>query len=629
MGIEAVESKVAITVETDNLSVAKENLNIKFGSQSLDEPSEGEVNKAYEASLPRDALDEWPAPKQIHSFYIIKYRLCDDPNLKAKLDLADKELKKKNLARSQITDKLRAKRADRAQVIAQIRSLSVEKRQFRTIMDEKRKEMEPLQQALGKLRGAISRGRERGLTVCSSEEELNNLIKSLQYRIQHESIPLSEEKQIIREIKQLEGTREKVIANAAERARIQDSLGEKGAIQDHVKLIGVDLDGVRKEQEVVKAKLKQLDEEKEAIEKEINALQEELTVIAQNRDKTFENIQELRKQREHGNSPFYQNRMLLVKAKELAAKKDIESMKELSVTEVEKFMSLWSSNKDFRDDYERRVLQSLDMRQLSRDGRMRNPDEKPLLLVQVPTPFETEVVLKPSVKQPQKEDLIVPAQSDASSTKKIQKEKNAKNEKEANKKTETVMEKMDMEDREVSRIEKLQKDSIPKRNEVDEAKLKEMKRDEEMGKAKLAMERKKKLAEKAAAKAEIKARKEAEKKLKEITFCLASNSFQEREKRAKKKAGASVAAQVSEEPAEAVREAFEPNKEDEAVETLVSTKNKDWKEHPVRHRPRRRGSDSLHKVALKHKMTTKYWVWAAPAALVVLVLVVLGYSYLS
>lgn len=61
-------------------------------------------------------------------------------------------------------------------------------------------------------------------------------IKSLHYRIQHESIPLSEEKQIIREIKQLEGTREKVIANAVVRAKIEDSLGEKEAIQDQVKV---------------------------------------------------------------------------------------------------------------------------------------------------------------------------------------------------------------------------------------------------------------------------------------------------------------------------------------------------------------------------------------------------------
>lgn len=58
----------------------------------------------------------------------------------------------------------------------------------------------------------------------------------MQYRIQHESITLTEEKQIIREIKQLEGTRDKVIANAAMRAEVQKSVGEKDAIQDQVKV---------------------------------------------------------------------------------------------------------------------------------------------------------------------------------------------------------------------------------------------------------------------------------------------------------------------------------------------------------------------------------------------------------
>lgn len=48
--------------------------------------------------------------------------------------------------------------------------------------------------------------------------------------MQHESIPLNEEKQILREIKQLEGTREKVLANAAMRAKIQESMGEKEAL---------------------------------------------------------------------------------------------------------------------------------------------------------------------------------------------------------------------------------------------------------------------------------------------------------------------------------------------------------------------------------------------------------------
>lgn len=61
-------------------------------------------------------------------------------------------------------------------------------------------------------------------------------IHSLQYCIQHESNTLAEEKQLLKEIKQLEASREKVIANAALRAKIQESFGQRDTIQDQVKV---------------------------------------------------------------------------------------------------------------------------------------------------------------------------------------------------------------------------------------------------------------------------------------------------------------------------------------------------------------------------------------------------------
>lgn len=64
--------------------------------------------------------------------------------------------------------------------------------------------------------------------------------------------------------------------------------------------IGVDLDGVRKEKQVVFAKIKQLDEEKVAVEKDISALEEELIAVTQKRDKILDNVNEMRKQREEG-----------------------------------------------------------------------------------------------------------------------------------------------------------------------------------------------------------------------------------------------------------------------------------------------------------------------------------------
>ena len=68
--------------------------------------------------------------------------------------------------------------------------------------------------------------------------------------------------------------------------------------------MGVDLDGVRKEHQVVQSKLKQLTDEKEAIEKETKSLEVELTDLTGKREKAYESFQELRKQREEGVCSF-------------------------------------------------------------------------------------------------------------------------------------------------------------------------------------------------------------------------------------------------------------------------------------------------------------------------------------
>lgn len=123
MGVEVVDSKLAhVSVETgseENSSLIENaKINqvmgldepIKFGSHGTDEPVKGEVNKVSEVNFPKDAVDEWPAPKQIHSFFFVKYRSFEDQKLKGKLEVADRELHRKNQMRSQLIEKLRAKK---------------------------------------------------------------------------------------------------------------------------------------------------------------------------------------------------------------------------------------------------------------------------------------------------------------------------------------------------------------------------------------------------------------------------------------------------------------------------------------------------------------------------------------
>ncbi|KAJ6811762.1 proton pump-interactor 1 [Iris pallida] len=473
-----------------------------------------ETDNAATANLPKDAVDEWPEPKQIHTFYLVRFRSYEDPQLKAKIELADKEVQRKNQARFQITEALKTKRAERSNLKSQLQPFLTEIKKYKTVMDEKRKEREPLQAALGQLRTANTAAREKGMGLCSSEQELNDLIQSLHYRIQHESNTLNEEKQLLKDIKQLEATREKVIANAATKAKIHDSKGQKEAIQDQVKLISADMDGVRKEREAIWSQINQLDEKLKVVDDAISSLEEELRSISERRDKAFETLNGLRRARDEVNACFYQNRSLLNLAKDLAAKKDTKALEELAHTEVEKFIKQYSSEKAFRDDYEKRILSSLNSRQLSRDGRMRNPDEKPIIVESPPamkleaaplkvTPKQVKEVAKPPVPV----DTISTKKADPVSTKNEQGGELIKSiEADSGGKAKG---------KESEDTGKTPEDeSSSKSKEIDPAKLKEMKREEEIAKAKLAMERKKKMADKAAAKAVARAQKEAEKKLK-------------------------------------------------------------------------------------------------------------------
>ncbi|CAL0333754.1 unnamed protein product [Lupinus luteus] len=551
-----------------------------------DESAATEENGVSDSSGPKDIGEEWPASQTIQSFYFVRLQRYDDPNIKPVMDKFDKEMNQKNEARIQLTNAIRAKRSKRAELISQIKTLKENNRQIQSILDEKIKEIEPLQHALGKLRTSNNAGRGG---LCSSEEELNKMIYSLQYRIQHESIPFTEEKQIVREIKQLEGTREKVIAGAASRVKVQGSVGKKETIQEQVKLISEDLDEVKKERQAIRSKIKQVDDALKAIDKEILSLEKEKGAVTLKREKTFESIQQLRRQRDEENTSFYESRRIMTKAQYLGAKKDINALQELSHTEVEKFMSSWNNDRAFRDDYEKRLLPSLDIRQFSSDGRMRNPDEKPLL--EEPKPTENDTLPNDSVEQAKEEGL--PNQ-------KVQRET-----KNRGRDLECSLDNKDSEDTYDYEFENPQKETSTKEPAIDPEKLKEIKREEEIAKAKLALERKKKLAEKAAAKAVKKAEMEAEKKLKG------------HEKKAKK------------ETDEVVEATEQENANGNVAEISAPVKEKVQKESSTRYRSRTKVPEAIPKAIIKRKKSNNFWAWFTCFALFILVTLVFRLHHLS
>ena len=62
------------------------------------------------SSTPKDAVDEWPASKQIHTFYLIRIRSYENPQLKTEIAKAETDFKKKIDTRTKIIDQLKEKR---------------------------------------------------------------------------------------------------------------------------------------------------------------------------------------------------------------------------------------------------------------------------------------------------------------------------------------------------------------------------------------------------------------------------------------------------------------------------------------------------------------------------------------
>lgn len=597
--VKVADEEVALFQDKESQATAREREEAAvFGSDNG--KAAANAPNGSDMAPPKDAADEWPEPKQTYTFYFVKVRSFEDPKLRAKLEQAEKDFQNKIQARSKIIEAIKAKKTERAAVLAELRPLSAENRQYNEAFNEKLEEMKPFRNRLGKFRDENNAMRAESAGLCSSLEELEHEIKRLNHRISHESISLDEEKRLIKEIKTLEKTRPKVSSNAAKRAKMQDTVVERDAIQDQVKIIGDGIDGVKKERQAVRSKIKVLDDEMKVVDGEIALLQEDLNAATARKDKAYESLTELRKLRDLANASFHQNRIVLNKARDYSSRNEVEELQELHKTEVEKFMTQWCSSKTFREDYEKRILTSLNGRQLTRDGRMRNPDEKPIFIETQQPVAQEPVPLKAPLKQAKEAaapQVVAPKEEPLAK---------------ASAKSAKVKASVDADD---DAYEAEPPKEKPKPKEVDVAKLKEIKRQEEIEKNKLALERKKKQAEKQAAKAAARAQKEAEKKLKK------------EEKKTKKKT----------EPADTDEPTDSDTKSDEAAEAQAedeftpTTLNKEQKQNV---RPRNvvtKTKAPLPKAILKRKKAQSYRSWATPAvvisavAVLVALLAALGY----
>ncbi|GER39295.1 proton pump interactor 1, partial [Striga asiatica] len=417
--------------------------------------------------------------------FLIRIPRMDDRTLQEQISLAQKELDDKTRLRDDIQFEILEKRANSQIHRAAYESAKDELRSAKRLVSSKRMEIDSLLTVISKAKNALS------------VEDIN--IHKMEHAIQHETLSLKEEKQFIREMKQLKQLREQLPANLGSQDEIRQALEQRHEAEVRLKILRKELDILKGN--VVRAEAAALEAEKkcDAEHKKIKELQTKSRAANDVRQAAYIQLKNLRQQLSAKNDYYFKYKDTAAAANRYAFNGNKKALHDLCTNQVENFMELWNTNDKFRQDYVKFNEKSTLRRFGTLDGRSLGPQEKPRLLPSYShervgkmssTPAKANLVSQVPTPELKKKTTVKPTENAGNKRLVIQEEpKKLREEAVLSEKAKEVL-----------------------RREETEAKMKEQRRVEEIAKADEAREKKRRQAEKVQMRAESKALKEAEEK---------------------------------------------------------------------------------------------------------------------
>ncbi|XP_010539756.1 PREDICTED: titin homolog [Tarenaya hassleriana] len=571
-------------------------------------------------------------------YFLPRVPRYDGENLAEQLKHAETQVDEKTQIRDAIGPEIQKIRVSCKELDANLKAAIAEERSARKALQSKRQEIESLQSVINRVKSAVS------------VDDIGSKVHSMEHMIQHETLTLNEEKQLIREIKQLKQLREQISSNMGTQDEVQQALDNQEKTEERLKAIRKELDVLRndlsKAEAVTKAAREGHGEEWEKQSK----LQKQFRDADAVRQEAYVLLQSLRKQLREKNKYFFKYRDDLKAAIEMALKKDREALQSFCLDQVETFMDLWNNDDEFRKNYIRCNARSTLRRLGTLDGRALGPDEEPPQIPHAKTDRADK--LRSSNVRPETHEMVPPSSahqekvtrfedSKPENTKAVAKPTEQKDQTTKSKKPakstpppigiasisggEEMEESRTEEEEEEEEKPKLTKEEEEKLRKAEEKrkmeeamKLKEQSRLEEIAKAKEAMERKKKREEKAKARFALRTQKEAEEKEKD----------REKKLRKKERKGIAESREIplpssdaqsetpkeNESPEEKITTTIQPKKSQKTSQFLKQTKSKSIPP-PLRNR--------------SSKRRLKQYMWVAFVAVVALVVFLLGNANLS
>ncbi|CAN8312760.1 unnamed protein product [Cochlearia groenlandica] len=625
----------AADITDDKLAMHSEN------GETLKHPEaassiEGSVHDAPEGQAVAAEIERRPF------YFLCRVPRYDDEKLAEQLKDAEAQVDQKTQSRDALRADIQKIRATCKDYDISYKAVMAEERSARKAMHSKRQEIDALQSVISRIKSA------------ASVDDIDSKVHNMEHMIQHETLSLSEEKGLIREMKQLKQLRGQISSSMGTKDEVKQALEEKEKTEERLKVLRKELDGLRsdlsKAEAVSKAAKSKCDEEWEVQSK----LQQQFRAADAVRQDAFVHLQDLKKQQREKNKYFFKYRDDSRAASEMALNKDRAALQNLSSDQVENFMNTWNNNDEFRNYYVRSNTRSTLRRLGTLDGRSLGPDEEPHRIAYAPRADKLRTSSDRAVKH--ETDPPVSAQQEKvvkhegpkveNNSKAEAKPAEQKSQTTKSKKTvkpdqpppvpiELVAVKEEIEKAETKEEEEeppkltkeeeeLIKNEEEKRKQKEAAKMKEQHRLEEIAKAKEAMERKKKREEKAKARAVLKAQKEAEEREKE------------REKKLRKKErrkGVNTSEEATGNPIETAETITETPREIEITKKQTAEESQQTKKS---HKPasqfiKQNKSKSI-PLPLRNrgsKRKLKQWMWIGLVVLVVLALFLLGNANLS
>ncbi|KAI3901852.1 hypothetical protein MKW92_031260 [Papaver armeniacum] len=277
----------------------------------------------------------------------MKYRIYQNHELETKIHHAEEEIKNIDQTYKLIRDTIYKRRYLKDGYKTRLESLlrhygAWEHDRYKKVINEKKTKIHYRPQArIRELRAIFDTTREKGDDTCSSEKELNNRVCSLHFRARCGKTTFVEERHLLGDIQQLQETRQEIVANDALKQKrfnqymewfdrpIEPDRYSCRSSREEKNLKDMDLDKLKREKQVFSARVKNAKETWRSIYYEIPSL--ELKLAGTIKKHTAK--EELLKL--GYNQQYYNKYMSLLRdARNLAAKKNVSALEELSHKEV-------------------------------------------------------------------------------------------------------------------------------------------------------------------------------------------------------------------------------------------------------------------------------------------------------